>query len=132
MALTGVVQGVLHPPLELCVLEAIPGGPYGGGIHAFTRIRGGVQVDAAGIAWDLVSMPGGYGLNTGASANYADRVILQIGEFARLLDGSLRVLEQADYTRVQGLHMFHMFTPWVIDVQIAPFVTMNFSWVLFL
>ena len=132
MSLTGVIQSALHPPLELCVLEAIAGGPYGSGIHAFQRVRGAVNVDAFGITWSTVTLPAGYGLNVGASSNYADRVILQIGEFGRLLDGSLHVIDQADYTRVQGIHLFHMFSPQVIDVQIAPYVTMNFSWVLFL
>jgi hypothetical protein len=127
----GVIQQFLHPPIGLCTLEAIAGGPYTG-LHGFTRPRGIRNLDAMGFYWLITSIPDGYGLNIGAFANYYDRDVLSIEVVTRMLDGT-DTLTQSVSTRLnQGHIMFDESFPQVVDVLVQPFVEAEFSWVLLL
>jgi hypothetical protein len=127
----GVIQQFLHPPVGLCSLEAIAGGPYSG-LNAFNRIRGPVNVDAFGIAWLITAAPDGYGLNIGASVNFYDRDVLSIGIVNRFFDASLNVTQTFDTSLVAGYVMFNESFPYVVDCLLQPFVEAEFSWVLLL
>jgi hypothetical protein len=127
----GVIQQFLHPPINLCTLEAIPGSPFTG-LNALQRIRGPINVDAFGLSWLITSAPAGYGLNIGAAVNFYDRPVLQVGIFHKLFDGSLNVSQQEETSLVKGYIMFNESFPDVVDVLLQPFVEADFNWVLLL
>jgi len=127
-----IIQQFLHPPIGLCVQEALPGNPYPDGIHALQRIRGPVNVDAFGLRWLIASSPPGYGIDIGAAVNFFDRTILQIGVQHRLFDGTIVTTQQLDTRLAQGHVMFDESFPYVVDVQLPPGVTADFWWLLVL
>lgn len=128
-----IIQQFLHPPIGLCVLEPLPGNPYGpGGLVGLQRIRGPVNVDAFGIRWLITSYPAGYGVDVGAAVNFFDRTVLSIGVQHQLFSGTIIVTEQLDTRLAAGHLMFQESFPYIVDVQLAPGVEANFWWLLVL
>jgi len=126
----GIISQLLHPPVDLCHLEAIPGNPRVGGF-ALNRIRGVKPVDAHGLFWNVHFAPAGYGLTVDNSGNRYDRPVIAISEFEQLLDGTLLRSAVFESNQAQGWYLFVGETPFVIDVQLPPGLTSDLSWLVF-
>lgn len=126
----GIISTLVHPPVDLLHLEAIPGNPHSGSVSP-QRIRGVRNVDAHGIFWNVQSAPAGYGLTVDNVGNHYDRPIIAFREYEVLLDATLLTTAVFESVEAQGYYLFVGLTPQAVNVQIPPGVTINLSWLVF-
>ena len=126
----GIISSLAHPPVDLLHLEAVPGNPHSGGF-ALNRVRGAKPVDAHGLFWNVAFAPAGYGLTVDTTGNHYDRAVIAFREFEQLVDATLASSAIFESREAQGYYLFVGQTPFVIDVEIAPGVTVNLSWLVF-
>lgn len=128
--ITSITALLMHPPVDLLHLEALPANPYAGG-NALTRVRGSRPVDAHGLWWNVAFAPPGYGLTVDIVGNHFDRPVIAIAEWEQLLDLTLSKRDIFESHEAQGYYLFQQLIPVVIDVQLPPGLTMNLSWMVF-
>ncbi len=123
----GIIQGLLHPPIDILHLEALPANPYSGGFSP-TRVRGFRNVDAHGVFWNVASYPAGYGLTVDNVGNHFDRPVIAFREFEELIDTNLVSSPLFESREAQGVYMLYGEVPTALNIQVAPGVTVNLSW----
>jgi len=126
----GAISLLLHPPIDLLHLEAVPGNPHSGGF-ALNRVRGSKPVDAHGIFWNVTFAPPGYGLTVDTVGNHYDRTVIAFREYEQLLDLTLMTTNIYGSVEAAGYYLFVGQVPYVIDVEISPGVTIDLSWLVF-
>jgi hypothetical protein len=125
--LISIIQGLLHPPIDLLHMEAIAGGPHAGAFSPL-RVRGFRNVDAHGVYWNVATYPAGYGLTVDNVGNHFDRPIIAFREFETLVDLNLASSPIFESREAQGVYLLYGEVPSALNIQIAPGVTVNLSW----
>lgn len=123
----GVIQQFFHPPVGLCGLSLVSGGPYSGSI-TLTRPAGPVGVDAFGLVYSVVLEPLGVGLTYGAVVLYEVRVA-QIVVRHTFLTGEITVTQRLEAFADSDLYMFTEAAPHDVLVTITPGFQLDFYWV---
>jgi|ERR1041385_5261741 hypothetical protein len=126
-----IVQQLLHPPLGLCTLEPIAGGPFAGGTYAFNRPRGPVNTDAFGLVWSTTLVAIGVGGTPGLVFEYEDRVIELAAHYV-LLDGTPVIGQRVASNLDNGMMLFQEALPQGVDVIVGPPFAVDLWWVLLL
>jgi hypothetical protein len=126
-SLVGVIGGLLHPPIDLLHLEAHAGNPHSGS-YSPLRVRGVRNVDAHGVFWNVIFAPPGYGLTVDNVGNHYDRPVVAFREFEQLLDLTLVSSPLFESREAQGIYMLYGEVPQALNIEIAPGVTIDFSW----
>jgi hypothetical protein len=129
MVLTGVIEQFLHPPISAMTREAIAGGPFTS-FQGFTRPRPGVNVDAFGIQYELVSAPAGYGHVTVLGGELYSVPLLALKVFHELLDSTSVVDQEADFRLSKGYILFNLSFPALVTAEMSPGVFCDFHWLL--
>ncbi len=128
--LLGVIEGLLHPPIDLLHLEAMAGNPHAGA-YSPLRVRGIRNVDAHGIFWNVHFAPAGYGLTVNNVGNTYDRPVIEIREFETILDLTLVSSPVFASAAAQGIYLFTGETPQAVNLQMPPGLTIDLSWLVF-
>ena len=125
------ITELLRPPTILTSLEALPGNPYGPGLHLLDRPRGPINCDAFGFAWLFIATPVGVG-RVARSVTTFQESLAQVLEVktditAATLNGEVYNLDQDE-----GRQYFSEFPITRISVTILPATALNLYWVLLL
>lgn len=128
--LLGIIEGLLHPPIDLLHLEAMAGNPHSGA-YSPLRVRGIRNVDAHGIFWNVHFAPAGYGLTVNNVGNTYDRPVIEIREFETILDLTLVSSPVFASAAAQGIYLFTGETPQAVNLQMPPGLTIDLSWLVF-
>lgn len=110
-------------------LEALSGNPYTAGLHLVDRIRGPINCDAFGFAWQAASIAPGIGQVSKTVTRY-DRVVAELMEvkldfLAATYNGPIHLVEQDE-----GRFLFSEFPIERMSCWVSPGVSMNFYWIL--
>ena len=125
----GVIQQFLHPPVQLCRLEFIPGSPFFGGSYTVSRPAGPVGVDAFGIWYSLTLERAGAGFTFGNVRIFDDRVV-QLTVDHTMRDGSLVVTQRMEGFAEFDLLMFEEAVPTDVRVTVTQGFGVDLYWVL--
>lgn len=126
----GVIQQFLHPPIGVCSLSLIAGGPYSGQ-GTLTRPSGPVGVDAFGIVYSVVTEPLGVGSVVGGQTIFEVRVC-QLVVRHQMLSSEIVVTQLVNGSADSDLTMFTEALPHDVLFTVTTGFTVDFFWVLLL
>jgi len=126
----GVIQQFFHPPVGLCSLSLIAGGPYAGQ-GTLTRPAGPVGVDAFGIVYSVVLEPSGVGSVVGGLTIFETRVC-QLVVRHTMLSGEVVVTQLVNGSADSDLTMFTEAAPKDVLFTVTAGFSCDFFWVLLL
>lgn len=122
-----ILEAILHPPLGALTRELITGTFTGA--HDFTRTVGPVAVNAYGLAWDIFTLPAGWGITYGQPNVYEPR-LLQANTIHTGFDGHDLVSEYHDFY-TEGIYwLWANPFPTRVHVEISPGVVLVFHWLI--
>lgn len=125
----GVIQQFLHPPIGLCQLSLLAGGPYGAGDYTLTRPSGPLQVDAFGLLYSVVLEDAHVGIRYGI-LDYFDERVVQLIVHHRMLSGETVITQSLEGYADSGLMMFIEALPFEVLARVGIGFSVDFYWVL--
>lgn len=127
--LTTVINEFAHPPFGALTRELIGTLTSTGNVHHLTRVRGPVNVDAFGIAWDVFSAPAGGGRTNRVVTSYEDTFI-QFGVRYTDLSGHDFYGELANIREDGRYFLWAQALPTAVDVWVFPNFAVTMYWLL--
>lgn len=102
--------------------------PDRSGEGRLTRPGGPFNVDAFGLAWQIIAWPPGIGIDEGAPDAF-EIDVLQLAKISRLNDGAEVVAAQLTAKISDSMWLWQFDTPWAVDYYIVPGLTVRFWWI---
>jgi hypothetical protein len=122
---------LLRPPTFLTQLEALPGNPYGPGLHLLDRPRGPINCDAFGFGWLFIGTPVGVSQTARSVTRYGEP-LAQVLEVKSDVTAATLNGEVYDIDQDEGRQYFSEFPITRISVTILPACSLNLYWILIL